>query len=152
MSVPSIVIRPLAASDQAVWKDLWTCYLVFYKSSVAEDVYETTWSRLLDPDEPLHGLFAEVDGKIVGLVHYLFHRSTWSVGNYCYLQDLFVEPDVRGKSVGRHLIQATREAAEAAGASRVYWTTQEHNQTARVLYDKVADLTDFLQYRIMLDG
>lgn len=152
MSASSIAIRPLTSSDKAVWKDLWTSYLLFYKSSVAQDVYETTWSRLLDPNEPIHGMVAEVDDQTIGLVHYLFHRSTWSVGNYCYLQDLFVNPDVRGKSVGRQLIQATREAAEAAGASRVYWTTQEHNQAARVLYDKVADLTDFLQYRIMLDG
>lgn len=143
-----ITIRPLARSDEPEWRRLWTAYLEFYKTSVPEEVYATTWERLLDDgDYEPNGLIAEVDGKPVGLVHYMFHRTCWTVGNNCYLQDLYADPAIRGKGIGRALIKAVYEKADAAGAANVYWMTQDFNQTARKLYDRIAKLTPFIKYQ-----
>ena len=106
-----------------------------------------TWSRFFDNYEPVHALVAEREGEIIGLVHYLYHRNTAMLGPTCYLQDLFTAPAARGCGAGRALIEAVYERAKEAGAGRVYWTTQENNAVARVLYDKVAELSEFLQYR-----
>ncbi len=143
-----ITIRPLAKTDEAEWRRLWTDYLTFYKTSVPEEVYATTWKRLFDDGEyEPNGLIAEVDGKPVGLVHYMLHRTCWTVGNNCYLQDLYADPAVRGKGIGRALIEAVYEKADEAGAANVYWMTQDFNKTARKLYDRIAKLTPFIKYQ-----
>jgi GNAT superfamily N-acetyltransferase len=142
-----ISIRPFRMEDRDGWEPLWQGYLTFYKSSLAPEITETTWGRLLDPAEPMHGLAALLDGEIVGIVHYLYHRSTWSIGDYCYLQDLFASEKARNRGVGRGLIEAVYENAKADGASRVYWLTHETNTDAQALYDKVAARSGFIQYR-----
>ena len=122
----------------------------FYGATVPPEVSDLTWARLHDASEPMHALVAEQDGSVIGLVHYLFHRSTWTAGPYCYRQDLFTAQAARGQGAGRALIEAVYAAARAAGASRVYWLTQEANVTARALYDTVADRPGFIQYRKVL--
>ena len=119
----------------------------FYKTALAQDVSDLAWARFHDPDEPIFALGGYVDGELAGFAHYLFHRSTWAPKRYCYLEDLFVADSARGRGLGRALIEAVYEKAEAAGASRVYWLTQSSNTQARVLYDKVADNLGFIQYR-----
>jgi GNAT superfamily N-acetyltransferase len=145
-----IQIRPFHPDDRAAWEPLWQGYLTFYKSSLPAEVTEETWRRLNDPSEPMHGLAAVLDGRIVGIVHYLYHRSTWTTGNYCYLQDLFTAEEARGHGVGRALIEAVYEKAQADGASRVYWLTHETNVSAQALYEKVASRSGFIQYRHLL--
>ena len=148
MTKSALAIRPLDAEDRAAWEPLWQGYLAFYKTSVPAETTEITWNRLLDPAEPMHVLGAfDEDGRLLGIVHYIFHRSTWTPGNYCYLQDLFTIPEARGRGAGRSLIEAVYEKAKAAGASRVHWLTQDGNATARALYDQVADHPGFTQYR-----
>ena len=142
-----IDIRPLRPDERDAWEPLWSGYLAFYETAVTADVTETTWRRLHDPAELMHMLGAFIDGRLVGIVHYLFHRSTWTIGDYCYLQDLFTSPEARGLGAGRALIEAVCDQAQAAGASRVYWLTHESNATARALYDKVAERPGFIQYR-----
>ena len=143
----SIDIRPLRLDERAEWELLWKGYLDFYKTSVPKQTYDTTWVRLHDPDEPMWLLGAYVDGKLRGIVHYLYHRSCWTARDYCYLQDLFVAQDARKLGLGRALIEAVYSEAKAAGASRVHWLTHETNTTARALYDTLADRPGFIQYR-----
>jgi GNAT superfamily N-acetyltransferase len=141
------LIRPLNQADEADWRRLWTGYLTYYESTVSEEVYTTTFARLLGDDpQDFTCLIAEVDGAPVGLTHYLFHRHAWKVENVCYLQDLYTDPSVRGTGAGRALIEGVYAAAEAAGAPTVYWLTQDFNATARRLYDRVATLTPFIKY------
>jgi len=142
-----IVIRPVGTGERADWQPLWKGYLDFYETALAEEVYDTTWARLHDPNEPMHLLGGYVGGRLQGIVHYLYHRSCWTVGDYCYLQDLFVAKEARGRGLGRALIEAVYRQARAAGASRVYWLTHESNSTARTLYDRLADRPGFIQYR-----
>ena len=142
-----IIVRPARPGDRAAWEPLWQGYLTFYKSSLPAEVTDATWQRFFDPIEPLHALVAERDGRLVGLTHYLLHRSTWAPVCYCYLEDLFVDPSLRGGGVGRRLITAVESEARAAGASRLYWMTHETNETAQRLYDKGADRPGFVQYR-----
>ena len=148
---PTPIVRPVAPSDLAQWHPLWDGYNAFYGRSgptaLAEEITRTTWSRFFDADEPVHALVAEHEGRLVGLVHYLFHRSTVSLGPNCYLQDLFTDAALRGQGVGRALIAAVAERARAGGASRVYWMTHETNTTAMRLYDQVAEKPGFLIYR-----
>jgi GNAT superfamily N-acetyltransferase len=146
----AIEIRPVRPDERDAWEPLWSGYLTFYETAVAPEVTDTTWRRLHDPTEPMHVLGAYLDGALIGIVHYLFHRSTWTVGDYCYLQDLFTAPEARGRGAGRALIEAVTERARDAGASRVYWLTHEANATARFLYDRVADRPGFIQYRRIL--
>ena len=145
-----VTVRELRPDEQAAWEPLWAGYLAFYGARVEPAVTDATWARLHDPAEPVHGLGAEVDGQLVGIVHYLFHRSTWTLGPYCYLQDLFTAQAARGRGAGRALIEAVYAAAAAAGAARVYWLTQEDNAPARALYDTLADRPGFIQYRKLL--
>ncbi|MEJ2816824.1 GNAT family N-acetyltransferase [Caulobacter sp. CCG-8] len=144
-------VRPLTRADHAQWLPLWDGYNAFYgrsgETALDPAITAMTWSRIFDADEPVHGLVAEQDGRLLGLVHYLFHRSTTMIEPICYLQDLFTTEQARGKGVGRALIEAVYDAARAAGASRVYWQTHETNATAMKLYDQVADKSGFLVYR-----
>jgi GNAT superfamily N-acetyltransferase len=142
-----ITIRALSRTDRAQWETLWQGYLTFYQTSLADDVTDLTFARFCDEAEPMYALVAEQEGEIVGIVHYIFHRSTWTKGPYCYLQDLFTRDDARGGGIGRKLIEAVYERAKAQGASRVYWLTQESNAAARALYDKLAERPGFIQYR-----
>ncbi len=141
------VVRPVQPGDRGAWEPLWQGYLTFYKATLADDVTNATWRRFFDPLERLGAFVAERDGRLIGLAHYLLHRSTWAPVCYCYLEDLFVEPSVRGSGAGRALIAAVEAAAREAGASRLYWTTHETNHTAQALYDKVAERPGFVQYR-----
>lgn len=147
-------IRPVASADHAAWLVLWEGYNAFYGRSgdtaLPREITAETWSRFYDPDQPVHALVAEVDGRLLGLTHYLFHRSTTAIADSCYLQDLFTAPDARGRGVGRALIQDVYARAEAAGATRVYWQTHETNVAAMRLYDQVADRSGFLVYRKLL--
>ena len=145
----NVTVRRLEARDKAAWLPLFKAYIEFYKATVADDVIEETWTRLLSGKEGFHSAFVAVDSTDtpIGLAHVLFHRSTWSKTWYCYLEDLFVRPDIRAKGIGRALIEAVYAQAEARGATRTYWTTQEFNYRARGLYDQVATKSPFLQYR-----
>jgi GNAT superfamily N-acetyltransferase len=149
-----VVVRPIEQGDYAAWRPLWDGYNAFYgragETALADEITRTTWGRFFDESEPVHALVAQSEAGLVGLVHYLFHRSSILIGPTCYLQDLFTSEDARGRGVGRALIEAVYDAAKAAGASRVYWHTHETNRTARDLYDKVADDTRFVVYRKML--
>lgn len=142
-----IDIRPLRLDERAPWQVLWNSYLDFYKTSVPPEVYDATWARLHDPKEPMWLLGGCVDGRLLGIVHFLYHRSCWTIGDYCYLQDLFVADEARKRGLGRALIEAVYREARAAGASRVHWLTHETNATARALYDQLADRPGFIQYR-----
>ena len=144
----TVTIRPLGPQDREAWEPLWQGYLTFYEASVPASVTETTWQRLMTDGEDPNG-FAAVDegGRLIGMVHYLFHRSTWTEGDYCYLQDLFVVPEARGTGAGRRLIEAVYAAADEHGASQVYWLTQHFNATARKLYDRIGQLTPFIKYK-----
>lgn len=142
-----VSIRPVGEDERAAWEPLWQGYLTFYAAKLPPENSDVAWARFHDPNEPMFLLGAYVDGKLTGIVHYIFHRSTWTPGNYCYLQDLFVAESGRGHGVGRALIEAVYDKARQAGASRVHWLTQTTNAQARVLYDQVADDSGFMQYR-----
>ena len=140
-------IRPLHADDWPEWKRLWHDYLAFYETELPDAIYDTLFARLLGNDpQDFHGLIAEVEGRPVGLTHYVFHRHGWKVENVCYLQDLYVDPTVRGQGVGRALIEAVYSEADKAGAPSVYWLTQDFNTEARKLYDRIGTLTPFIKY------
>ena len=144
-------IRPLAKIDYAQWLPLWDGYNAFYgragTTALDPEITATTWSRFFDAHEPVQALVAEDGGALIGLVHYLYHRSTTSIVPTCYLQDLFTQAEARGKGVGRALIEAVYDAARRTGATRVYWQTHETNHTAMRLYDQVAEKSGFLVYR-----
>ena len=142
-----ILVRPVGENERAAWEPLWRGYLEFYEMKLPPAVIDTAWARLHDPAEPMFVLGAYVDGKLTGITHYIYHRSMWTPGNYCYLQDLFVEKSARGLGLGRALIEAVEAEARKAGASRLHWLTHESNSTARALYDKLADRPGFIQYR-----
>jgi GNAT superfamily N-acetyltransferase len=144
-----VVIRPLHKDDEGEWRRLWTAYLAFYQTVLPEEVFATTFARLTGEaaDGEYHGLLATLDGKPVGLAHYLFHRSCWTINNVCYLQDLFADSQVRGSGIGRALIEGVYAKAKEAGSPEVYWMTQDFNSTARRLYDRIADKTPFIIYQ-----
>lgn len=145
------MIRELQAGDYETWRPLWQAYLTFYESTLPEEVTQTTFTRLLDPAEPMWGALAfDEAGQAVGLVHWLAHRSTWSVGDYCYLNDLFVDGSQRGKGLGRALIEHVYAAAAEMGCAEVYWLTHETNMTAQRLYNTLADRPGFIQYRKLI--
>jgi GNAT superfamily N-acetyltransferase len=140
-------VRPLRPEDEPAWRRLWKGYLDFYETALPEQVYATSFARLVDPQvRDYHGLLAWQAGAPVGLAHYIFHRHGWQVAEVCYLQDLYVAPDARGSGAGRALIEAIYAAADAVGAPQVYWLTQEFNTTARRLYDRVGRVTPFVKY------
>ena len=145
------IIRFAARTDFSQWLPLWQGYNTFYGRSGAtalpDEITHTTWTRFFDAYEPVHAMVAEHEGRLVGLVHYLFHRSTISIAPTCYLQDLFTDASTRGQGVGRALINAVYQQAKLAGVSRVYWQTHETNSTAMKLYDQVAERSGFVVYR-----
>jgi GNAT superfamily N-acetyltransferase len=145
-----INVRPLIEADFDTWKVLWRGYIEFYKASIPEEMYEITWKRLMDPNYNEHGLGALLDGKLEGITHYSFQNSTWAMTNYCYLEDLFVNPDVRGAGLGRALIDEVKNVAISAGSQRLYWNTDSTNSTARKLYDSYTLESGKVQYRIPL--
>ena len=149
-----IRIRAVQQNDFAKWKPLWDGYNAFYgrkeKTALPDAVTDMTWSRFFDGYEPMHALVAEQSGQLVGLAHFLFHRSTISIESICYLQDLFTIEAARGNGVGRALIEEVYRYAQDAGSSRVYWQTHETNATAIKLYDKVAEKSGFIVYRKFL--
>ncbi|MFL9498546.1 GNAT family N-acetyltransferase [Rhodopseudomonas palustris] len=146
----AVEIRPVGPDERAAWEPLWAGYLAFYKATLAPEVSDVTWARFHDPAEPMHLLGAYVDGKLTGIVQFIYHRSCWTVGDYCYLQDLFVDDSARGLGLGRKLIEAVYARAKADGCSRVHWLTQTGNATARLLYDRIAEDSGFMQYRKVL--
>ncbi len=146
-----VTIRAVLRTDYSQWRALWEGYNEFYgrsgSTALPEEITQMTWARFFDAYEPVHALVAEQEDKLVGLVHYLFHRTTLSIAPTCYLHDLFTVPSLRGKGVGQKLIHAVYGQAKLAGSTRVYWLTHETNSTARKLYDRVADLSGFIVYR-----
>ena len=144
------VIRPIELSDHEAWLPLWDGYNAFYQrvgpTALPEEITRSTWERFFAATEPVHAIVAEHQGEVVGLAHYLFHRSTTRLHDVCYLQDLYTVEHLRGKGIGRQLILAVYEAARRAGSSRVYWQTQASNAEGRTLYDKVARHNGFIVY------
>jgi GNAT superfamily N-acetyltransferase len=146
----AVHIRPLRETDLTAWTPLWDGYNAFYgregKTALAPEITQTTWQRFFDPAEPVFALVAEREGQLLGLTHYLYHRSTTRIELTCYLQDLFTDPLVRGQGVGRALIEGVYERAKTAGITRVYWQTHMTNAAGRLLYDKVARHMGFIVY------
>lgn len=136
------------SSNKTQWLELWQDYLVFYKEDLPSEITQLTWQRILDINEPVNAFIIYNDNEVVGFTHYLFHRSTWAKNNYCYLEDLFVTEKVRGKGCASALINAVREAAKQNNCERLYWVTGESNTVARSLYDKMAEKTEYFQYRL----
>jgi GNAT superfamily N-acetyltransferase len=145
-----IHIRPVKPDDYDAWRPLWDEYNAFYErtgpTALPEEVSQTTWRRFFDASEPVHCIVAERGGRVVGLCHYLYHRSTSRLELMCYLQDLFTLAEERGHGVGRALINAVYEIAKESGCKRVYWQTHTTNTPGRTLYDKVAKHFGFIVY------
>ena len=144
-------IRPLSSKEYDNWYPLWQGYLTFYEASLPYEIAKNNWARFHDPDQPVFALGAYEDGKLIGFVHYIYHRTNWAINDTCYLQDLYADPGVRGTGVGRALIEAVYAAADEHGCPDVYWITQDHNETARKLYDRIAGLSGFVHYEKVLD-
>jgi GNAT superfamily N-acetyltransferase len=146
-----IVVRDVQQRDFPEWKPLWDGYNTFYgrqgETALPDLITNLTWSRFFDGYEPIHALVAERSNKLVGLVHYLFHRSSTGLRSNCYLQDLFTVESARGQGIGRALIEEVYRRAAQAGSARVYWQTHETNSTAMKLYDKLAEKSGFIIYR-----
>jgi len=150
MSSPQYQIRSVQASDRELWEPLWQGYLQFYESSLADDVTDQLWRRLMDPASEIQGRVAENNNaSLVGLVHFFPHAHTWYASPVCYLNDLYVLPEIRGGGIGGKLIEAVVEEARQQKWAEVYWHTQNHNTVARGLYDKITGGTDgFINYTI----
>ena len=142
-----IEVRAIGPGEHAAWLPLWRGYQTFYEVALPDAATACTWARLLDPAEPVDGALAWRGAEAVGLVHHIRHRSAWTVGDYCYLQDLFVADAARGAGIGRRLIAHVYDAARAAGCARVHWLTHESNADAMLLYDRIAEKSGFVQYR-----
>ena len=144
----TLTIRAIEEKDKDQWLKLWAGYLEFYKSTISSEQTELTWKRLINNELKMFGFVAESEEGIIGFTHCLFRPSTWTETDYCYLEDLFVNPNIRGKGVGRSLMDKVFELAKEKKSKRVYWTTQEFNKTARVLYDSITPVSEFVQYRL----
>ena len=144
----TLTIRALEEKDKSQWLKLWAGYLEFYKSTISIEQTELTWKRLINNELKMFGFVAENEDGVIGFTHCLFRPSTWTETDYCYLEDLFVDPLIRGKGVGRALIDKVVELAREKKSKRVYWTTQEFNKTARVLYDSITPVSEYVQYRL----
>jgi len=146
----TVTIRAIEEKDKDQWLNLWAGYLEFYKSTISTEQTELTWKRLINNELKMFGFVAENEDGVIGFTHCLFRPSTWTETDYCYLEDLFVDPNIRGKGVGRALMEKVVEFAKQKESKRVYWTTQEFNKTARVLYDSITPVSEFVQYRLPL--
>lgn len=147
-----ILIRPIEPGDSAAWAEMWAAYAVFYKVSLSEEVTAATWARIIEPSGPIEALLATgIHGDAVGFANYLLHPYTWSDKPTCYLEDLFVSPEARGRGVGRALIDRLIALGRERGWGRLYWTTQQDNATARRLYDRFGPADDVVRYTIALD-
>lgn len=144
----TVTIRAIEEKDKNQWLNLWAGYLEFYKSTISIEQTELTWKRLINNELKMFGFVAENEEGVIGFTHCLFRPSTWTETDYCYLEDLFVDPLIRGKGVGRALIDKVVELAREKKSKRVYWTTQEFNKTARVLYDSITPVSEYVQYRL----
>ena len=144
----TVTIRAIEEKDKGQWLKLWAGYLEFYKSTISTEQTELTWKRLINNELKMFGFVAENEDGVIGFTHCLFRPSTWTETDYCYLEDLFVDPMIRGKGVGRALIDKVVELAREKKSKRVYWTTQEFNKTARVLYDSITPVSEYVQYRL----
>jgi GNAT superfamily N-acetyltransferase len=147
----TLTIRAIEEKDKDQWLKLWAGYLEFYKSTISSEQTELTWKRLINNEQKMFGFVAESEEGVIGFTHCLFRPSTWTETDYCYLEDLFVDPSIRGKGVGRALMNKVVELAKEKNSKRVYWTTQEFNKTARVLYDSIIPVSEFVQYRLPLN-
>ena len=147
----TLIIRAIEEKDKDQWLKLWAGYLEFYRSTISPEQTELTWKRLINNDLKMFGFVAESEEGVIGFTHCLFRPSTWTETDYCYLEDLFVDPDIRGKGIGRALMNKVIECAIEMKSKRVYWTTQEFNKTARVLYDSITPVSEFVQYRLPLN-
>jgi GNAT superfamily N-acetyltransferase len=145
----TISIRPIKPSDKVRWLELFQEYIVFYKSKLSVEQFDLTWQRI-NSDFNINALVAELDGKVVGFTHYIWRPDTWKAQDFCYLEDLYTDPKVRGKGVGRALIKAVEDIAIAKGSKQLYWTTAPDNELARALYDKIA-ITNMVEYKIYLN-
>ena len=147
-------VRSLEPRDREAWQVLWDGYNAFYgregATALPDEITEVTWTRFFDGYEPMYAVVAEQGGELLGLAHFLLHRSTTQIKPNCYLQDVFTMPEARGKGVARALIEDVYARATALGAARVYWQTHETNTTAMVLYDKVAEKSGFIVYKKLL--
>ncbi len=150
MTKQDIIIRPLGTDDHSSWLPLWRGYQAFYQADIPAAVSDVTWQRLLTPEEPMGGALAWAGTTAVGMVHHIRHRSCWTVGDYYYLQDLFVASAMRGTGTGRKLIEYVYETAKRDGCARVHWLTHETNTDAMKLYDRIAERSGFVQYRHVL--
>jgi GNAT superfamily N-acetyltransferase len=146
----SVSVRPIQAGDKATWLILWQGYLDFYKTSVAPEQTERTWNRIMDPEFNMKCAVAEIDGQVIGMTTYNLQNSTWSPNGHCYLEDLFVDPAVRGSGAGRALIDYVKAFALENKCSRLYWNTDADNDTARKLYDTYVPESGKRQYRVQL--
>jgi GNAT superfamily N-acetyltransferase len=144
----TLTIRAIEEKDKDQWLKLWAGYLEFYKSTISSEQTELTWKRLINNELKMFGFVAESEEGVIGFTHCLFRPSTWTETDYCYLEDLFVDPNIRGKGIGRALMNKVVELARQKKSKRVYWTTQEFNKTARVLYDSITPVSEFVQYRL----
>jgi GNAT superfamily N-acetyltransferase len=147
MTMSQIDIRRVTADDHDAWLPLWQAYLRFYNTELPDSVTQSTWQRFLDLSEPTHAALAWDGEKAVGMVHFIYHRSNWSIENSCYLQDLLVVPEQRGTGVGRQLIEFVYDTARADGCAKVHWLTHETNATAIQLYERIAERPGFIQFR-----
>jgi len=147
----TLTIRAIEEKDKDQWLKLWAGYLEFYKSTISSEQTELTWKRLINNEQKMFGFVAESEEGVIGFTHCLFRPSTWTETDYCYLEDLFVDPSIRGKGVGRALMNKVVELAKEKNSKRVYWTTQEFNKTARVLYDSITPVSEFVQYRLPIN-
>ncbi|MDE1168833.1 MAG: GNAT family N-acetyltransferase [Pseudomonas sp.] len=143
----AIEIRPVSSADHQHWLPLWQAYQRFYQTQIPQQVSDVTWQRMLDPAEPINAALAWENGKAIGMVHFIYHRSCWTVENSCYLQDLIVADGQRGKGIGRQLIEHVYATARENDCVKVHWLTHETNATAILLYERIAERPGFIQFR-----